>query len=880
MPTTRFAVPSSRSGVPLAAARFPAPIAVAMPTDGWSKFLPVGWVVFAVIGVLLLVATAAAQPPLAAPSEAGPVAADGSGGEIEELTRGIVHEAYAQPVVFNPQPSDVVVQAPPQPIEELPPEEKPAGDNVEWIQGYWSWDDDESHYVWVSGIWRAVPPGLDWVPGYWSTVEGGHQWVSGFWRAEQTEELEYLPEPPASVERGPALAPPSPDHVWVSGCWTWMDSRYLWRPGYWVVCRPGWVWVPARFVWTPFGYLHVDGYWDYALPRRGVIYAPIWFPRGPVVGHHYRYTPRVVIDVQVFSFHMFCRPARSVYCFGDYYEARYFDRGIYPGYAYHMSRYGYDPLFAYHRWEHLRTEPNWHERVRADYRHRRDHAEDRPPHTVIAARELAARSVSRPDVQNLLLATSLSGLAKRPELGFKVETVSQQRRSELQTELARLNAIQDRRREVELRQARELADQRLQESRERINREMGKKGPPDRVTTPGRVIIPGQGDAGTGIVDLPGQRRDDVGKGRPHSHKVNLFGDSLAIAPKDRTDERPGDRGDGGKPAVTLPGAIKPGLGRPEFGRPEIVKPEIGKPDGGKPDSGKPDSGKPDGGKPEIGRPDGGKPEIGKPEIGRPDLGRPDRIRPDRGRPEVGKPDGEKPDLGKPEVVKPELGRPNSGKPDGAGPSGARDPNAALESLKMKLNRQRRTVTSELAPPPRPESPQPDPRSVDPRANDPRREPPRVFTPGRTTTGPSESARDAAAKAAADRERREQAAEEMRRNNAKRVEDLQRQLRERQEAAKNRGNDAPRVTVPRNEPPRVTPPRSEPPRVTPPRNEPPRVTPPRNEPPRFTPPRNEPPRNEPPRGANPRPNPPSTDRGNNPPKLFLPRSERNEKKKD
>jgi hypothetical protein len=28
----------------------------------------------------------------------------------------------------------------------------------------------------------------------------------------------------------------------------------------------------------------------------------------------------------------------------------------------------------------------------ADYRHRRDHAEDRPPHTVIAARELAARN--------------------------------------------------------------------------------------------------------------------------------------------------------------------------------------------------------------------------------------------------------------------------------------------------------------------------------------------------------------------------------------------------------------------------------------------------------------------------------------------------------
>ncbi|MFM7070625.1 MAG: hypothetical protein ACKO38_02385, partial [Planctomycetota bacterium] len=523
MPIALFSSPSRRFRVTSTAVRPSFPITVAISHGGPNRAISIGWVLLAIAGVLFMAATVAGQPPLAAPAEAPAGGVDGLG-DAEELTRGVVHEAYAQPVVFNPQPSEVVTQAPPQPIEELPPEEKPAGDNVEWIPGYWSWDDDENHFVWVSGIWRAVPPGLDWVPGYWSAVDSGHQWVSGFWRAEQSEELEYLPEPPASVERGPSLAPPSPDHVWVSGCWTWLDNRYLWRPGYWVVCRPGWVWVPARFVWTPFGFLHVDGYWDYALPRRGVIYAPIWFPRGPIVGHHYRYTPRVVIDVHVFSAHMFCRPSRSVYCFGDYYEARYFDRGIYPGYAYHMSRFGYDPLFAYHRWEHVRAEPDWHERVRADYRHRRDHAEDRPPHTVLAARELAARGVSRPAVQNLLLATSLSGLAKRPELGFRVETVSQQRRSELQAELARLNAIQDRRREVELRQAREAAEQRLQESRERINREMGKKGPPDRIATPGRVIIPGQGGTLGGGASEPG-------KGRPHSHKVNLFGDAVAVGP-------------------------------------------------------------------------------------------------------------------------------------------------------------------------------------------------------------------------------------------------------------------------------------------------------------------------------------------------------------
>ncbi len=875
MPTFRVAGRTSGCRGSWATARFPVARVAVLPPSGRAIGLTAVWLTVAfglVLGLVLgHVATAAGQPPLTAPSEAGAGPGDVAAGEIEELTRGIVHEAYAQPVVFNPQPSEIVAQSPPQPIEELPPEEKPAGDNVEWIPGYWAWDDDENHYVWVSGIWRAVPPGLDWVPGYWSVVEGGHQWVSGFWRAEQSEELEYLPEPPASVERGPSLAPPSPDHVWVTGCWTWLDSRYLWRPGYWVVCRPGWIWVPARFVWTPFGYLHVDGYWDYALPRRGVMYAPIWFPRGPVVGHHYRYTPRVVIDVQVFAFHMFCRPSRSVYCFGDYYEARYFDRGIYPGYAYHMSRYGYDPLFAYHRWERVRTEPDWHERVRADYRHRRDHAEDRPPHTVLAARELAARGVSRPEVQNLLLATSLTGLAKRPELGLRVETVSQQRRSELQNEVARLNAIQDRRREVELRQAREAAEQRLREARERLNREVGKKGPPERLGGPGRVIIPGQGGATGGVAgDLAGGRVPDPAKGRPHSHKVNLFGDSLALTPRDR--DEPG----------------RPELGRPDRGRPDRTRPELDKPEVVRPNIGRPDLGRPDIGKPEVAKPEVAKPEVGRPEIGRPDIGRPD--------------------IGKPETGKPETGKPDFGKPEVVMPPGSRDPGAAVDLPKVRLNRQRRTVAPEQAPPPRPESPQADPRSVDPRDTAPRREPPRVIIPGRTPPGPGDAGRDpgrdAAAKAAADRERREQAAEEMRRNNAKRVEDLQRQLRERQEAAKKRGSEPPRVTVPRNDPPRNDPPRNDPPRNDPPRNEPPRnellrglvprnqpprIESPRPEPPRPAPPRpetprpeparrNEAPRNEPPRGATPRGNPPSAERGGNLPKFYVPRGERGEKK--
>src|SRR5512140_157093 len=43
------------------------------------------------------------------------------------LTRGPVHEAFAGIVTFNPVPGIVVTKPPPDMIEEVPPEERPAG---------------------------------------------------------------------------------------------------------------------------------------------------------------------------------------------------------------------------------------------------------------------------------------------------------------------------------------------------------------------------------------------------------------------------------------------------------------------------------------------------------------------------------------------------------------------------------------------------------------------------------------------------------------------------------------------------------------------------------------------------------------------------------
>src|SRR5262245_10963391 len=87
-------------------------------------------------------------------------------GEPEVLTRGPIHEAYATSAAASPQPGPIAPKAPPDVIEELPPEQKPEGEVV-FIPGYWSWDEDRSDFIWISGFWRVPPPGRQWVPGNW-----------------------------------------------------------------------------------------------------------------------------------------------------------------------------------------------------------------------------------------------------------------------------------------------------------------------------------------------------------------------------------------------------------------------------------------------------------------------------------------------------------------------------------------------------------------------------------------------------------------------------------------------------------------------------------------------------------------------------------------
>ena len=121
-----------------------------------------------------LIRVAAAQDP-------GAPAVPDQDQSVQVQTRGPVHEAFAAPVSHDPKPGLVTAKEPPAAVEEMPPDQKPAGQNVQWIPGYWSWDQSRNDYLWISGVWREPPPGRQWVPGYWHQVDGGFQWVPGAW---------------------------------------------------------------------------------------------------------------------------------------------------------------------------------------------------------------------------------------------------------------------------------------------------------------------------------------------------------------------------------------------------------------------------------------------------------------------------------------------------------------------------------------------------------------------------------------------------------------------------------------------------------------------------------------------------------------------------
>jgi hypothetical protein len=450
--------------------------------------------------------------------------------EPEVLTRGPVNEAFAEPVNLTHEDGVVVNSEPPASIVENVPSERPVGDQFVWVPGYWAWDSDRNGYIWVSGCWRAAPPRMYWVPGYWAKIPQGWQWVAGFWTPAGNDEIEYLPAPPAIDDTPPGPAP-YPDRLWVPPCWYWSQGQYIRRSGYWLAAQADWVWVPSHYIRTPRGYVFAGGHWDYSLTRRGVLFAPVYFPRHVYERPRFSYTLSVVVDIGNLEFGLFTYPRYSHYYFGDYYDNAYISIGIFPWFECERRHTWYDPIYVHDRWRHQRNEPRWEEHEREEYEHRRNDRDLRPPRTY---REMERRVALLPEAKrrDIQIARPINVAIHDKTTSFKFEYVKTDERLRISSKSDEVHKFRDDRSRWESERGGKetvkpvpVREQRATEApsterKEQVTTPMERKGPEARPSE---------------RVTLPTERKGP--EMRPSEHK-----EPAAPAPSSGIEQRQSDR--------------------------------------------------------------------------------------------------------------------------------------------------------------------------------------------------------------------------------------------------------------------------------------------------------------------------------------------------
>jgi hypothetical protein len=495
----------------------------------------------------------------AAWSQEAPAAVGGTE-EPEVLTRGPIHEAFAEPVT-DPEPGIIVPKKPPPDIDEVPPEYAPDIEGAIWIKGYWAWDDEKKDFIWISGVHRVPPPGMRWVPGFWNEVAGGWQWNRGFWIKADAKELAYRPPPPASPETGPSSPSPGDDYYYVPGHWTY-DTDYRWSPGYWAVYDPNWVWIPAHWVWTPRGCIYIPGYCDYRITYRGCLYAPVYFPSAFYARPGYYYRPWCALNLGNLFVHFWVRPNYCHYYFGNYYGI-WDTCGLTPWYRWHYfhRRSCYDPILSWCHVHYHRRGINYIDRIGGWHQHYERHEHARPPRTLVEQGNLLARAnvtnitevnqISDVTVKQNVLAAKVDELARLPESPVRLRRL----------EGAQQEAAKNRARQV----GEEIAE--LRNQRRRIERPAdlaaGDKGGKAAVNLPAAPGVEAAAEAGAEAGAKIGAKRGPEVRGKAAA-------DARAAARAEETKtaklKLPEGKLKSTPPQVTLPEISRRGGGRARAG--------------------------------------------------------------------------------------------------------------------------------------------------------------------------------------------------------------------------------------------------------------------------------------------------------------------------
>jgi hypothetical protein len=216
-----------------------------------------------------------------------------------------------------------------------------------------------------------------------------------------------------------------------------------------------WNWMPSHYVWTPRGYVYVNGYYDYSVARRGVLFAPVYFNSGIYSQPGFSYSPAMAISPAIFGSHLFLRPTYGHYYYGDYYGSNYATAGFSPGFSFNSGRQGYDPFYAQQRWVN-RQDPAWAQSIQSNFQNLRAHDNLRPPRTW-ADQHTRLASGGNVNLQNVAIATSLDDLAKSKDHSLRFQAVDLAERQQLAQHSQAVAQHRDQRQKLEVQAANPLA---------------------------------------------------------------------------------------------------------------------------------------------------------------------------------------------------------------------------------------------------------------------------------------------------------------------------------------------------------------------------------------------------------------------------------------
>ena len=175
------------------------------------------------------------------------------------------------------------------------------------------------------------------------------------------------------------------------------------------------------------------GHWDYSLRRRGVLFAPVYFPRHYYERPGFSYSLSVVVDIGNLEFGLFTYPRYSHYYFGDYYDNVYIGIGIFPWYECRTRHSWYDPIYEHDRWRHHKVDRDWDNHERHEYDRRRDDRDLRTPRTY---REMEQRLDKMPEAKrkDIRIAEPMDKVVADKKSPMKFEPIKTDARQKLSKE--------------------------------------------------------------------------------------------------------------------------------------------------------------------------------------------------------------------------------------------------------------------------------------------------------------------------------------------------------------------------------------------------------------------------------------------------------------